>query len=483
MKDEIIRYFREREKLVTPDALELILKDQDPLALAKDALSRTEGAWITEESLKPKPPEVVVERATAFKAPAEDIKPQLRVFDECDVTGKSTSEGKVEDFIELFRDRFRRLSHIIKERGPAVRDIETLKARRYPDAIRVIGMVQTIKTTKNEHRIIEMEDETGTLTVLIPKSDQKLIRESQDVIPDEVIAVDGRLSRDLFIAKTLIRPDIAMHSPRRADEDVCVAMISDTHVGSKLFMRKNFERFLAWLNGAGNSELAGKIKYLTIAGDLVDGVGIYPEQEGELLNNDIFSQYKELHSLLEQVPDHIQIIAIPGNHDAVRVADPQPQISDEVLGPLADMDNFHMTSSPGYVSLHGVEMLLYHGASIHSIVPHVAELGYEAPEKVVVEYLKRRHVHPVYGERPPITPEHKDYCVIDRVPDFMQVADIHKNGYVSYKGVLGVNAGCWQSVTPYQIKQGHHPTPCILPVISLMTGKLSVVHFDKEAAQ
>jgi DNA polymerase II small subunit/DNA polymerase delta subunit B len=53
---------------------------------------------------------------------------------------------------------------------------------------------------------------------------------------------------------------------------------------------------------------------------------------------------------------------------------------------------------------------------------------------------------------------------------------------VNYRNIFGVNAGCWQAATPYQIKLGHHPTPCILPVVNLQTGKLSVVHFDKEVS-
>ncbi len=480
MKEEVISYFRGKGKLVSPDALEKIEQHQNPLQFCEEIIGRLEGPWVTLDALTPPAPKVVVEKPVSFRAPAEGIKPRLKIFDEYDVTGNSTSEGKVEDFVELFRDRFRRLSRILKERGAPIRDIETLKKRRYTEEVRVIGMVSSIKTTKNEHRIIEFEDESGSMAVLVPKSDQALIRESFDVIPDEVLAIDGRLSKDLFIAKTLIKPDVALNTPRRANEDVCVAMMSDTHLGSNLFMRKQFNKFLEWLNGKGGHEIAGKIKYLTIAGDLVDGVGIYPEQEDELVTDDIFQQYRELHGLLAQVPEHIQIMAIPGNHDAVRVADPQPKISDDVLGPLADMDNFHMTGSPGYVSMHGVELLMYHGASVHSIVPHIPGLDYDAPEKAAIEWLKRRHVHPVYGEKPPITPEHRDYCVIDRVPDLVQIADVHKNGYVNYRNILSVNAGCWQSATPYQIKLGHHPTPCILPVVNLQTGKLSVVHFDKE---
>ena len=169
----------------------------------------------------------------------------------------------------------------------------------------------------------------------------------------------------------------------------------------------------------------------------------------------------------------------PGNHDAVRVADPQPAIIDELLGDITKMENVYSVGSPCYFSLHGVEVLMYHGASIHSIVPHIPRMSYDHPEKVAEEYLKRRHLHPVYGERPPITPEKKDYLVIEKVPDIMHLGDVHKNGYLNYKGVVAINSGTWQNTTPYQIRLGHHPTPCILPVVNLHNTKLTVIHFDK----
>ena len=60
--------------------------------------------------------------------------------------------------------------------------------------------------------------------------------------------------------------------------------------------------------------LAKTIKYFVINGDGVT-VGIYPGQERHRIT-DLFQQYGELARLLESLPDWVDLIILPGNHDA-----------------------------------------------------------------------------------------------------------------------------------------------------------------------
>ena len=55
-------------------------------------------------------------------------------------------------------------------------------------------------------------------------------------------------------------------------------------------------------------------------------VRVYPNQEQELAILDIFEQYHHVTQFIEEIPDYIKVIAIPGNHDATRQALPQPSI-------------------------------------------------------------------------------------------------------------------------------------------------------------
>ena len=80
---------------------------------------------------------------------------------------------------------------------------------------------------------------------------------------------------------------------------MAIAFTSDIHVGSKLFLEKQFVKFIEWLNGNVDTrkDIAEKIKYLVISGDLVDGIGVYPNQDKELSISDIYKQYSVLFDL------------------------------------------------------------------------------------------------------------------------------------------------------------------------------------------
>ena len=87
-------------------------------------------------------------------------------------------------------------------------------------------------------------------------------------------------------------------------------------------MEKEWDKMMKWLNS--DDETAHNIKYLVIAGDAVDGIGVYPGQEKNLAIMDVYDQYEFLARKLDMLPDHITPILSPGNHDAVRPAEPQP---------------------------------------------------------------------------------------------------------------------------------------------------------------
>ncbi len=491
---EVSSFFLKAGVIVAKDALDYIASQPDPETYAVSVLEANKGKrFLTLEdvklgskvdSVKEEKEVIEVRRPSDFKPLAKDVDPDLKVYDEYNITGKSRSTGDISDFLDYFRNRFEKLSRILRERGPAVKDIETLKKVKYTDTVRVIGMVYEKRVTKNGHTLIIIEDPTDQLTVLVPKDNEALIAKAASILPDEVIAVEGKFSRrtksELFIASDIIQPDIPPKHAKTANEDIALAMLSDTHVGSNLFLEKTFRKFLNWINGNGpRKDLAGRVKYITIAGDLVDGVGVYPGQEEELAILDIYQQYEAFERLMEEIPEYIEVIIIPGNHDAVRVADPQPAIPRELLPDLYNLDNFHILGSPSMVSLHGVDVLLYHGQSIHSYVPYLSGFDYTVPERFGIEALKRRHLHVVYGDKPPLAPEKEDFLVIERVPDIIHVGDVHRNGYAHYKGVTIVNSGTWQDITPFQIKQGHHPTPGNLPVITLMDRRLNVLKFRR----
>jgi DNA polymerase II small subunit len=344
-------------------------------------------------------------------------------------------------------------------------------------------MVNQKISTKNGNIMVILEDETASVKVMFMKNSMdrsaNLFALAATIMNDEVIAVKGKISGPFVIAKEVYFPDIPVIQQKKSEEDVAVAFLSDIHVGSRYFMENNFMRMIKWLNGdiKHKIDLAGKIKYLIIAGDAVDGVGVYPDQERNLSVPDVYLQYKLLFNFLDLIPDYIHIFVIPGNHDAVQRAEPQPAFGSEILGDFK-RSNVHFLPNPSSITIQGFNVLVYHGSSLDSVISAVPGASYAKPEGAMVEVLKRRHLSPIYGGNV-VVPTREDDLIIEKVPDILHMGHVHKNGLANYHGVDIVNSGTWQAQTDFQIRQGHIPTPCILPVLELKTHTFTNINFNQ----
>lgn len=377
-----------------------------------------------------------------------------------DVTGSSFCEGKVEDFVVYFNSRFEKLSKILSNRLQPTPISQIGRIRN--GKVNVIGMVSDVRSGKNAH-IIELEDKTGKIRCIATGRAREV---AEELMGDEVIGVSGNLRERAIIADRIFFPDIPVNGKKELKKDFSIVFISDTHFGSKEFLEKEWNVFLKWLNGeAGNEkmrELAESVKYVIVAGDVVDGVGIYPEQEKDLVIADIYQQYECAAEHFDGFPKWVKVILSPGNHDAVRQAEPQPALPKEIKE-LFPKNVMHV-GNPAYLSLDGVKLLIYHGRSIDDIVAKIPRLSYSEPHKVMEEMLKRRHLSPMYGGRSPLAPEKEDYLVIDDVPDILHCGHVHTYGTGFYRGVFLVNSSTWQEQTEFQKKVNLNPMPCNVAV-------------------
>ena len=233
--------------------------------------------------------------------------------------------------------------------------------------------------------------------------------------------------------------------------------------------------------------IAKNVKYIFIVGDLVDGCGIYPEQDKELEIPDIYAQYRECARLLRKIPPHIPLIVCPGNHDAVRVAEPQPVLPKTFAAPLHEMPNTILVSNPAMINIHssdgfsGFDVLLYHGYSFDHFVAEVDYLrnngGYDRADLIMKFLLQRRHLAPTHTSTLYIPDIRKDYLVIEKVPDFFVSGHIHKSINANYKNVTMICGSCWQSKTAFQEKVGHNPEPSRVPVVNLKTREVKILKF------
>ncbi|MFW6121975.1 MAG: DNA-directed DNA polymerase II small subunit [Petrotogales bacterium] len=386
---------------------------------------------------------------------------------------ESLPAGDVEGFVEYFKSRYNRLSNILRKRLDARDSIDIARSRKMPlkSEFKIIGMIRN-KRSRGNRIFYEIEDPKDKITILA--SDKEVVEKGLSILDDQVICVETlKYKEDLLIAKNFIFPDIPSKRPRRASEQVCAAFLSDLHIGSNSFREDLFEKFIDWIKmEAGNDkhrELASRVKYIIIAGDLVDGVGVYPEQLSELNIKNIKDQYRYASKLVERIPSHIEIIIIPGNHDAVRRSLPQPSISKEYAPILHEDPRVHLYGNPCRLSLNGVNILIDHGKALDDILTSTPRLEFHNPVGGMELLLKARHLAPCYGRTTPIAPEKKDRLVISSVPDVFLMGHTHIYDIKNYKGVTLNCSGTFQDRTPFQKKMDIHPTVGISTIFNLQT--------------
>ena len=486
---------------VSPDALRALRElpeEKDPLEVMKEAVEKVkqDSRFLVEEedirSCLPSKPDAVVEDLgwgkASLKAPAREVEAEVEVL--MDPTSEIGSEGSFEEFLDYFRSRFKKLSDLLRRRMDARGALRVSEALRVGSGaeVKIIGMVRERREGIGK-LIVVLEDEEASATVVFtPKMSDEAYEKARRLMPDQVICVEAvKRGKDLFLAKELVGPDVpARREARRGvDGPLYAVLISDLHYGSKSFMEEELKRFLRWLNGdLGNSslrEVAGAVKYVVVAGDLVDGIGVYPGQEKELAITDIYRQYEGIASLLSELPDHLEVILIPGNHDACRRALPQPSIPKEYAEPLYEDPRTHLLGNPCLISLHGIRFLIYHGNSFDDLVSTVPGLSFDDPVGMMKLMLWARHLAPIYGMKTPLAPMPQDLLVIEEVPDVFHTGHVHITAQGSYRGILLINSGAWQTQTAYQMSRGIKPTPgraVLLDLSSLRTAELDFTRPD-----
>jgi len=395
---------------------------------------------------------------------------------------------EVKDFINYFRVRYESIRACLQERGlENLTSIRKIENRR--ENFTIIAAVVAKRVTKNKNLILEVEDLTGSVNILINRNKMDVFNSARNLVDDDIVAIKVSGNADWLFGNEIIFPDAALAEKRKSDFDEWVVFTSDIHIGSKMFLEKNFLKFIKWLNCVEGSpeqrEIAKKVKYLFLVGDNIDGVGVFPEQEKFLEIKDVKRQYEKLAEYLKLIRDDIKIILCPGQHDAVRVAEPQPIVEERYAPKMHKIKNLTLVSNPSLVEIDGgFKILMYHGASFHGIVNGIEEIrmnyGHDFPSKICKEVLKRRHLSPMHGQTTYIPNEKEDPLLILQIPDIFATGDLHKAEIGIYNNILTIASSCWQSITPFEEKVGNHPEPCKVPLFNLKSREIKILDFSDD---
>ncbi|MBI4144275.1 metallophosphoesterase [Candidatus Woesearchaeota archaeon] len=415
----------------------------------------------------------------------------------------------VQDFVAYYNARFKSMELLLRSR-PELSSVTSISRLSPGVNVSVIGIVVNKQKTKNNSVCLDIEDRSGKpVRVVISaktssSSDSAALKKANalalanDIPLDQVIGVAGRTGDNVIFADNLVLPDIPLQEEvKKSPDEAYAVVLSDTEFGSKNFMRAEFNRLISWLRGEWGSDalraIASKVGYVFLVGDVVAGIGVYPRQEAELEIKDIFEQYAAAASALSLIPSNIRIIVCAGNHDSVRLSEPQPCLDKEHAKPLYALPNVTMVSNPSLVNIHassdfaGFNVLLYHGGSYPyyaDTVDSIRSSGRPMSDRtdLVMRFLLQcRHLAPAHSSTLYIPDTRKDYLVIDTVPDYLLSGHMHKSRVLNYRGVGIVCGSCWQPTTQYQQKLGHTPEPCIVPVLDLKQRGVLLLDFKNDS--
>jgi len=295
-KKERVKELLQKGILVTPDLLE-----DDTQHQSSESASGT--VTVLADAEAPQKPSTIDQQATPVRI--------VSVYQE------KTKKRTMQDFVAYFNARYQAIEKMLRNRLELqnLTSITRLKQKKDRETLSLIGMVRDKHTTSKGGIMLTVEDPSGWIKVYVNKNNQELFKAAKDIVLDEVLGILGVNGDNILFANKIVWPDIPLSKElKKAPEEGYALFLSDLHVGSDHFLPKEFNQMLEWINGkVGNEEqraIAQKIKYIIIAGDLVDGLGIYPGQEQELLIIDIKEQYRECARLLRKIPpphpDHHQ---------------------------------------------------------------------------------------------------------------------------------------------------------------------------------
>jgi len=451
MQKKVLKALTDRGTLVQTDALEYIMGQPDPMAFVNRLLSKEDDVplsmsleWVMERALAEGiddgavqtlkdggvTGDVVGVQASIPRDGTDGSTFEIKVIK--DVTGKSTCEGEAREYQVLLRSRLNSLRGELLKRPPLSGYVSMDSLPPPGRRAAVVGLVEDIRVSRKGHRILVLEDETGSVSVLIP-SDRSSA--SSLFMADEVVGVVGRVGddRNRMVANEVIFPE-----PQPADGTVrgqgSIVMVGDLHWGDAAFQREGWDQLIQHVTNRSGID---DIRALLMLGDLVDTDALLTSADASSGGDPIQDAYSALGQSLQGLPDKVIPIVIPGEKDAVRITQPQPAIAKRLQQGFPDRSMF--LGNPSWLEVGGISMLAYHGVGCELYAKRMDPSGKTRANNILKEMVRKRHLCPSMTRDTPLAPESTDMMIIDPLPRVMVTAHLHWGAVGNFRNVMLVN--------------------------------------------
>jgi DNA polymerase II small subunit len=230
-------------------------KDLKLLIITRDMIETTLEKVTQEKETA----EIKIQQRSAIPF-ARDIPTEIEILQ--DGSKDTDSCGKIDDFNHYFKDRFQKLSKILRERLDfnSAKEISYALERKYGEKVKIIAMV-TRRRERAEHLFLDIEDFENTATLMVIREKNKeLFEMARKILPDQLIGIEAIHGKgDLLIAQQIVLPDVPEKKQKKAKDPINVVLLSDIHIGSSTFCIDAFEKLILWLNGK-----VGNKKHITV---------------------------------------------------------------------------------------------------------------------------------------------------------------------------------------------------------------------------
>ena len=512
-KSDIIKFFLQHQYNINPDALSYIhrnscseetlhkllitLSPNNPVITEEmiKNFMKTEGKSkihienIDNESVKPKD----TQEPTLPQIEPELTDKEITINIDLDIPYKLQQEPKAGAFRELFMNRYKKLSSILQENLPTnnpimsryIHETEGIENR---EGI-LIGMIQDTHVLHTNRFVIQLEDPShGRPTKCVIVQDSVSFPDYRNVLRDSVIGISGILPKNFlhgeitaFWGKDIFRPSFKEHASQlKGKHESKVLCLADIHYGAEGFSKKLLSRLVGFLKGEiSNPKIPfspREIDVIIIAGDLVEGTS--QNNESQLIDS-YETQYSQLADVLAKIPSRIQIITIPGEHDASQLAIPQPAIDKKIGKSLYALSNVKNHGNPLRLTVNGMKFLVFHGQGSEKIFRNQFKIQKQDLFKGFTQLLEYRHLSPEYGSYTSIAPYSKDYLVVEDIPDVLLTGHNHYANFGIYKGVRIVSCGSLKHTSFEKTEIEKDSSLGVFPVIDTKSGENFMLDLKK----